>query len=146
MLCCRLMRTRVQKGPSSFTERLGEAQALDLSRSEDLLCRNLVCERVGEPCICRLASALERHAATLAWLSLAGNGLTQLPAALTALPALRYLDISSNGLLALPAGFADLRSLQVCPCPRGSCCFLGSGFSNSCQPRWPCCRRCAVPT
>ena len=99
------------------------SQALDLSRSEDLLCRNLVCERVGEPCICRLAGALERHAATLAWLSLAGNGLTQLPAALTALPALRYLDVSANELSALPAGFTDLRSLQVCPCPCGSCCF-----------------------
>ena len=75
-----------------------------------------MCERVGEPCICRLAVALERHTATLAWLSLAGNGLTQLPAALTALPALRYLDLSANGLSALPAGFTDLRSLQVGPC------------------------------
>ena len=100
---------------------LVKAQALDMSRSEDLLCRNLVCERVGEPCICRLAVVLERHAATLAWLSLAGNGLTQLPAALTALPALRYLDVSANGLLALPDGFTDLRSLQVAPRLCGRC-------------------------
>lgn len=92
-----------------------KAQALDLSRSEDLLCRNLVCERVGEPCICRLAVVLERHAATLAWLSLAGNGLSQLPASLTALPALRHLDVSANRLSALPDGFTNLRRLQVAP-------------------------------
>ena len=123
------------RGPPT-SDGLHTAQALDLSRSEDLLCRNLVCERVGEPCICRLAVALERHAATLAWLSLAGNGLTQLPAALTALPALRHLDLSANGLSALPAGFADLRSLQVATRLGGSCCFCGCAASNSCHALW----------
>lgn len=118
-------RLRIQES-LQFPDSLVKAQALDLSRSEDLLCRNLVCERVGEPCICRLAVALERHAATLAWLSLAGNGLMQLPAALTLLPALRYLDLSANELSALPAGFTDLRSLQVGPCLCGSCYFQRS--------------------
>ncbi|KAK9838366.1 hypothetical protein WJX81_007508 [Elliptochloris bilobata] len=76
--------------------RTRDLQALDLSCSQDLLCRNLVCEKVGEPCICRLASVLERHAGTLTWLSLSGNGLEALPDALTALRSLRYLDLSAN--------------------------------------------------
>lgn len=88
-------------------------QALDLSRSQDLLCHNLVCEKVGQPCICRLAQVLERHAGSLRWLSLSGNALEQLPEALTGLPCLRYLDLSGNRLSALPQGFTNLRSLQV---------------------------------
>ncbi len=56
---------------------------------------------------------LGRHAGSLRWLSLAGNGLEQLPEALTALPRLRYLDLSGNRLSALPQGFTNLQSLEV---------------------------------
>ncbi len=71
--------------------------------------------QVGQPCVCRLAQVLERHAPTLGWLSLAGNALTRLPDALGGLAALRYLDLSGNALEALPAGVLVLPSLQARP-------------------------------
>ena len=70
---------------------------------------------MGQPCVCRLAQVLERHAPTLGWLSLAGNALTRLPDALGGLAALRYLDLSGNALEALPAGVLVLPSLQARP-------------------------------
>ena len=57
---------------------------LDLSDgSADLRCVNLLCERVGGSCVCRLSLALqrvaERQGASLAELSLASNGIEELP-------------------------------------------------------------------
>ena len=51
--------------------------SLDLQRSPDLLCVNLLCEKVGDPCICRLSRVLERlqH---LQRLNLANNQLISL--------------------------------------------------------------------
>lgn len=49
----------------------GTIKTLDLSGrapSTDLTCINLMCEKVGEPCVCRLAGALEK---------LAGRGLVE---------------------------------------------------------------------
>ena len=59
---------------------------LDLSGgSADLRCVNLLCERVGRSCVCRLSLALsrvaERQGGSLAELSLARNGIEELPGA-----------------------------------------------------------------
>ena len=61
---------------------------LDLSgggSAADLRCVNLLCERVGRGCVCRLSLALgkvaERQGRSLAELSLARNGLDELPGA-----------------------------------------------------------------
>ena len=59
---------------------------LDLSGgSADLRCVNLLCERVGKSCVCRLSLVLsrvaERHWESLLELSLARNGIEELPAA-----------------------------------------------------------------
>lgn len=54
------------------------AATLVLSASPDLLCRNIMCEKVGGPCICRMALSLSR------------------------MTALRNLELSDNNLVALP--------------------------------------------
>lgn len=86
-------------------------QALDLTSSPDLVCNNLMCEKVGEACICRLSRVLERLSG-LEWLSLAGNNLQNLPESLCSLPSLRHLDISQNSLAALPNCINGLRNLE----------------------------------
>ena len=94
---------------------------LDLSRgSADLRCVNLLCERVGKSCVCRLSLALskvaERQGRSLSELSLARNGIEELPRAVfefqssdrdegesekhkkssSSFEALRRLDLSGN--------------------------------------------------
>lgn len=39
---------------------LKHVRSLLLRRSEDLVCRNMLCEKVGEPCVCRLDLVLSR--------------------------------------------------------------------------------------
>lgn len=39
---------------------LKQVSSLVLRRSEDLVCRNMLCEKVGEPCVCRLDLVLAR--------------------------------------------------------------------------------------
>jgi Leucine-rich repeat (LRR) protein len=73
---------------------------LDLSDA-NLLCVNIMCERLGEACACRLARVLESVAASqsrLQTLSLAGNRLRALPEAVFAFPELQVLDLSRNAL------------------------------------------------
>ena len=62
---------------------------LFLSSSEDLKCRNLMCERVGECCVCRLSLSLDRT------------------------PQLLELDISSNNLDCVPENLWSLNKLEV---------------------------------
>lgn len=88
-------------------------RALDLGRAEDLVCRNIMCEKLLEPCICRLSRAMERlpH---LEFLSLRQNRIAALPASIWSLGRLRYLDLSGNPLPpASLGGIEQLRSLEV---------------------------------
>jgi Leucine-rich repeat (LRR) protein len=102
----------------------GKLGAIDLAASPDCVCVNLVCERAGEACVCRVAAALERvaergGAASVTRLVLAGNGLPSVPAsAVGRLCALQELDLSGNALTALPeadvwAGFKRLRWVSL---------------------------------
>ena len=86
--------------------------SLDLQQSPDLLCVNLLCEKVGDPCICRLSRVLERlqH---LQRLNLANNQLISLPESVGQLSQLRYLDLSHNKLTGLPDTMQHLRQLRV---------------------------------
>lgn len=85
---------------------------LDLQESPDLLCVNLMCEKVGDPCICRLSRVLEKlhH---LEGLNLAGNKLTSLPDSIGQLEQLQYLNLSNNNLGSLPNAIKHLRQLKV---------------------------------
>jgi hypothetical protein len=62
------------------------ATTLVLSASPDLLCRNIMCEKVGGPCICRMALSLSRMTA-LRNLELADNNLVALPDTVWGYPA-----------------------------------------------------------
>jgi hypothetical protein len=89
-------------------------QVLDLTASQDLLCMNLMCEKVGTPCICRLSLCLERLAA-VETLSLANNSLTDIPSSLWHLTSLRELDLSRNCLQILHPDVQQLHNLRVIP-------------------------------
>lgn len=106
-------------GPHSTATSLSQAvrqaetvDSLDLQQSPDLLCVNLLCEKVGDPCICRLSRVLERlqH---LQRLNLANNRLISLPDSVGQLSQLQYLDLSHNKLTGLPDTMQHLRQLRV---------------------------------
>ena len=84
-------------------------QALNLSASDDLLCRNLMCEHVGDPCICRLSAVLDKLPG-LEHLDLSNNNLSALPEALGRLSKLQTLDIRGNQLHEVPADLQQLLS------------------------------------
>lgn len=87
-------------------------QELNLASSPDLICTNIICEKVGDPCICRLSHALERLK-NLVSLDLSGNRLTALPASIGSLKHLETLNASRNDLKELPSTMNDLHSLQT---------------------------------
>ncbi|CAN0304928.1 unnamed protein product, partial [Laminaria digitata] len=74
--------------------RLGSATtSLLLRKSEDLVCQNLMCSKLGEACLCRLAVHLSRLSG-LRELNVAENDLGILPEPVFELPELEKLDIS----------------------------------------------------
>jgi len=85
---------------------------LALRSSADLKCVNLMCEKVGEPCICRLARVLSLTP-DLERLDLAKNGLTALPEEVFKLRNLRDLDLSHNLLTELPPSVLQLSHLRA---------------------------------
>eukprot|EP00959_Pyramimonas_sp_CCMP1952_P146337 3063422-Pyramimonas_sp.AAC.1 len=89
----------------------GKVKVLDLTQSSDLTCMNLMCEKVGDPCICRLSRVLERTP-NVEVVSLAKNRLEQLPDALWTLKELRSLNLSDNSLRDLSTQIAQLAKLR----------------------------------
>ncbi|KAG7395634.1 hypothetical protein PHYBOEH_003391 [Phytophthora boehmeriae] len=84
---------------------------LQLSKSGDLICRQLMCEHVGDACVCRLALALER-VPRLQQLILANNQLRALPDAVFALSFLSHLDLKQNRLQVLSTDVSKLTELE----------------------------------
>ncbi|RLN91539.1 hypothetical protein BBJ28_00015798 [Nothophytophthora sp. Chile5] len=92
--------------------RVGAAvSSLQLPQSPDLVCRNLMCEHVGDACACRLSLVLER-VPQLQRLDLSNNALRALPASTFSLQELTQLDASHNQLTALPDAVAQLQALE----------------------------------
>lgn len=90
-------------------------QTLILSASRDIQCSNLMCEHVGNPCLCRLSLALERVSSSLETLDLSRNHLTSFPQSLWQLDHLQHLNLSHNALSRLghrPQEFAGLPALM----------------------------------
>lgn len=120
--CIKQVRIRHRRSSASKTTTaasLGQAvrnaatvETLSLEASPDLLCMNLMCEKVGDPCICRLSVVLEKlH--QLEGLNLSGNKLISLPDSIGQLQRLRYLDLSNNKLHTLPKSIQYLKQLEV---------------------------------
>lgn len=83
-----------------------------LSSSGDLVCNNLMCAKIGEPCVCRLLRVLQR-APQVRELALDGNNLDTLPDLREVLPRLETLDISRNRFRELPAFLGAMPSLRT---------------------------------
>ena len=96
------------------SDQMGILQVLQLSKSPDLVCMNMMCEKVGKPCLCRLSVALQKLG-VLRTLELAGNQIAAVPDAVAPehLPELRRLDISNNRIAVLPARLPHFQHLQV---------------------------------
>lgn len=104
LLVARSLRDVARGGPA--------VQELRLAASPDLVCRNLMCEHVGDACACRLALVLER-VPQLRAMDLSGNQLRALPDSAFELSALATLDVSRNRLAELSPRVAQLQQLEV---------------------------------
>lgn len=84
-----------------------------LPRSLDLVCNNLMCEKVTQTCLCRLERALQsanpRH---LQVLDLSGNNLNSLPPHVLTLHELRILNLSNNNFKTIPKELGKLTNLN----------------------------------
>ena len=85
----------------------GAVRELRLRASPDLVCSNLMCEKVTKPCLCRLERALQAASPLgLEVLDLSGNMLDALPpyvAVLAGSPRTLTVDLSNNLFTRLPA-------------------------------------------
>jgi Leucine-rich repeat (LRR) protein len=57
------------------------------------MCVNMMCEKVGQPCVCKLAKFVSKLP-KLKRLDVAGNHLKQLPDSIWDLAELEHLDVS----------------------------------------------------
>lgn len=86
-------------------------EALDLAGSEELVCLNVMCAKLGEPCLCRTSVVLGRLR-NLRRLDLSCNRLTALPEALAGLPRLAFLNVAGNPLEPFPALLREMGGLE----------------------------------
>ena len=72
-----------------------------LNASADLICNNLMCEKVTEPCICKLERVLQ-HVDTdnIEIMDLSNNNLKDLPPSMHNFTNLKQLNVSGNLLSA----------------------------------------------
>ena len=87
------------------------SSALRLRASEELVCTNMMCDRVGSSCLCMLSMVLERLGGNLRHLDLRNNDLERLPE-VWRLPRLETLDVGENRLAALPDELATMPHLR----------------------------------
>jgi hypothetical protein len=95
---------------------LENVQWLDLSASQDLVCKNMMCEKVGEVCVCKLAvwaSQSRPRLQQLKHLDLSHNGLEILPDSVFDLLTLRSLNVSHNKFHELPEEISRLTQLTT---------------------------------
>lgn len=103
------LRAATKKGP-------GGVQSLHLEKSGDLICKNLMCGKVGSPCICRVGRWVYQNREVLSGckeLSLRSNALHALPDEIFNLPQLTHLDLSDNDLTLVPEEISRLVALEV---------------------------------
>ena len=85
-----------------------------LSASADLVCNNLFCEKVTQPCLCRLERALESSdPSRVEVLDLSGNRLEALPPSVARMVGLKVLDLRNNAFKQMPKELTKLKNVQV---------------------------------
>ncbi|CAH0518638.1 unnamed protein product [Peronospora belbahrii] len=93
--------------------RLGaRVKTLQLHKSNDLVCRQIMCEHLSDACACRLALALER-VPQLQCLDLSNNKLRTLPDAVYTLQHLKTLNVQQNRLTTLSTDVEKLTELEM---------------------------------
>jgi hypothetical protein len=93
--------------------------------NNDATCINIMCERVGNSCICRVASAFQIHSQQypnafthVTELIMAGMNFNTLPDFSHYFPQLERLDISGNGFTELPLHkFTHLKEINISNTP-----------------------------
>ena len=103
--------------------RTPHAQALDLTQSEDLRCRNVVCEKFDEPCLCRISrlassqptptqtasSSCSRRAGDPCEIDVRAAACR----VLERLESLESLSLAANDLTSLPPAVFALKQLRT---------------------------------
>lgn len=109
-------------------------RTLDLTAAPDLICSNVMCAKLLEPCLCRVTVVLQKltHLETL---NLSSNNLELLPEAISGdvLPKLKVLNVSRNRLVDLPEKIithASLQEIHVCHNPLSIRCLTMLSNAN----------------
>lgn len=105
----------VAKSLAELNRLKGTATKLHLVSSEDIVCRDIQCERVTRPCACKLAVALEKSGQNLREIDLSGNNLDSVPESLFEKCAnLERLSLRNNKLTVEAIGkHYKLRKLKL---------------------------------
>jgi len=105
----------VAKSLAELNRLKGTATKLHLVSSEDIVCRDIQCERVTRPCACKLAVALEKSGQNLREIDLSGNDLDSVPESLFEKCAnLERLSLRNNKLTVEAIGkHYKLRKLKL---------------------------------
>ncbi|KAJ1632416.1 hypothetical protein T492DRAFT_612370, partial [Pavlovales sp. CCMP2436] len=85
-------------------------RVLDLSASVELVCDNMMCEKVGELCLCKFSIAFPKVEHIME-LRLRSNGMDRWPE-VWRIPGLRVLDVSDNRLASIPPEIMQLTQLE----------------------------------
>ncbi len=90
---------------------------LDISKSGDLQCKTIMCEKVGGACPCRLARFVGQaasHLTHLEALDVSDSALDVLPTAVfESLPSLKELSARNNKLVEFPSEVNLLKNLET---------------------------------
>ena len=108
--------SKVHRGLRNAALDLENVQVLDLSGSPDLVCKNMMCEKLGEVCVCKLAmwaSQSKPRLLQLKRLDLSNNGLNILPDSIFDLDSLKSLNLSYNDLKELPDEICRLHQMET---------------------------------
>lgn len=102
------------KGAALALGRGEKVARLALQRSEDLKCKNIMCGKLDEACVCKLARYVaQTPLAALEELDLSGNAIDVVPSSVfTCLPSLSVLTLRGNRLGAVSDEVKGLRELR----------------------------------
>ena len=91
-----------------------QIERIILRKSADLVCNNLMCEKVTLPCICRFERVLEKvDPAGVLSIDVSGNGLSSLPPSMAKFLDLKELDISNNNITEIPEFYKNLPKIVI---------------------------------
>lgn len=86
---------------------------ISLVKSKDLICTSLFCEKLMEPCLCRLERALASlELDKITSVDLSFNNLTSLPPSIFLMTELQHINIKGNKFKEVPSILKTLPKLN----------------------------------